>query len=141
MLERDEYPTILFGLKFTFADEHTSRRNMFSFGIDDAHQLAGIADRQDRRELAFLDQGPAALATGEDLDDPDSLAIEFRKFDRFAVASIVFLSVRKFAFDVGDHAIEIQRRRDRGLLLAQNVPSIESIDSNEELGSVLQIER
>ena len=102
--------------------------------------MARIGDGQNRRELALLDQGSAALPPGEDLDDPNTLAVELRQFDRFAMASVALLRIDQFAFDVGDNPVEVQCRRDGRLLLAKHIPRIDPIDPYKKLWRVFQIE-
>ena len=140
LFKRNQNPPALVGLKLAFTDLDAGRRHLLALGVDDPYQLTCIADCQDRRELAFLDQGSAALPPGEDLDDPNTLAVEFRQFDRFAMASVALLRIDQFAFDVGYNPVEVQCRRDGRLLLAEYVPRIDPIDPDEKLGSVFQIE-
>ena len=140
LLERNQNPSALVSLKLSLPDQNARRRHVLALGVDDPYQLTRIGDGQDRRELALLDQGSAALSPGEDLDDPNALAVELRQFDRFAMASVALLRIDKFAFDVGDNPVEVQCRRDGRLLLAKYIPRIDPIDPDEKLGSVFQIE-
>ena len=77
LFERDQNPTVFVGIELTLTEHDSGRRHMLTFGVDNPYQLPCIADRKDRRELTFLNQGATALASGQELDDPYPLPIEF----------------------------------------------------------------
>ncbi len=56
------------------------------------------------------------------------------------MTTIISLGIVEFPLDVRNNTIEIDSCRNRSHLFAQDVPSIESIDTNEKFGSVFQID-